>query len=283
MLSTSEMFFRILLPLILIFPSAAIAGETAVLSPDGTETSRKFAAAIELDLKKSLPLTDSELAAAVLKARDPKTPYNLTIRDARLLGSAIGCSHYVLVRGDVIRRSTFERKEYFEAYGAVFVVKSKTGELILWKLYSAEKDDAETAIGALSDLAPAAAETIATVIDSESKTAAADRRPDKAQAAEGEADIRFPLPYRRIKPGYTWIADYYGVEATVDIEVGIDAEGSVSGTRIVRWAGFGLDESVDKTVREMNCRAADRRGETLAMTVLLRYNFKDLDNDDLPK
>ena len=82
------------------------------------------------------------------------------------------------------------------------------------------------------------------------------------------------MPYRRISPKYTPEAFLFDVRATVDIEVEIDAHGKVQHTEIIRWAGYGLDESVDRTVREMNWRPADRNGRTLPMRVLLRYNFK---------
>jgi hypothetical protein len=66
----------------------------------------------------------------------------------------------------------------------------------------------------------------------------------------------------------------YDVTATVERGVDLDAKGSIQRTRIVRWAGFGLDESVEKTVREMNWRPAELNGKNVPMRFLLRYNFK---------
>ena len=83
-----------------------------------------------------------------------------------------------------------------------------------------------------------------------------------------------PIPYRRIKPEYSETAYLNNVTATVEILVDLDAAGSVTRTEIVRWAGFGLDESVQKAVRTMNWRPAERDKRTLPMRVLLRYNFK---------
>ena len=61
--------------------------------------------------------------------------------------------------------------------------------------------------------------------------------------------------------------------------VDLDANGNILRTDVVRWAGFGLDESVEKTVRSMNWRPAERNGKTLPMRFLVRYNFKKIEKD----
>ena len=71
----------------------------------------------------------------------------------------------------------------------------------------------------------------------------------------------------------------YGVSGTVDIEADIDETGKISRTSIVRWAGYGLDESVERAVRTMNWRPAMRSGKPLPMRVLLRYNFTKIEKD----
>ena len=84
----------------------------------------------------------------------------------------------------------------------------------------------------------------------------------------------------RISPEYTAIADFYNVEATVDISVDIDSDGKILHTEIVRWAGYALDESVTEAVRKMNWRPAERKGKFLPMRILLRYNFKDIEDEN---
>ncbi len=91
--------------------------------------------------------------------------------------------------------------------------------------------------------------------------------------------FRPPLPYKRIKPEYTQVANLYSVEATVNIEVEVSENGKILKTEIVRWAGFGLDESVTETIHKMQWRAASRNGKTLPLRVLLRYNFKKIEED----
>ena len=86
--------------------------------------------------------------------------------------------------------------------------------------------------------------------------------------------MREPAPYRSLRPAYTEAASRAEAEATVDVSVEIDADGRVRDVKVVRWAGFGLDEEVVSTVRRMNFRPAERDGERVAVRVLLRYNFR---------
>jgi hypothetical protein len=51
------------------------------------------------------------------------------------------------------------------------------------------------------------------------------------------------------------------VTATIDVLVDVEADGGITKIEIVRWAGFGLDESVAETVRKMNWRPAERNGK----------------------
>ena len=60
----------------------------------------------------------------------------------------------------------------------------------------------------------------------------------------------------------------------MDAEVEVGAGGEVGRVEIVRWAGFGLDDSVVSTIRQMHFRPATRDGQPVAVRVLLRYNFR---------
>jgi TonB family protein len=89
--------------------------------------------------------------------------------------------------------------------------------------------------------------------------------------AEG---FRPPQPYRRIRPVYTDAAAQADVEATVDALVDLNEQGEVVKIEIVRWAGFGLDESVIAAVKPSYFRPAMRDGKPFPIRVLLRYNFR---------
>jgi len=91
---------------------------------------------------------------------------------------------------------------------------------------------------------------------------------------ETNQNVRAPRPYRRLKPPYTQTAAIAEVEATVDVLLDIDARGETGRVEIARWAGYGLDQSVIDTVRQMHFFPAMRDGVAIPMRVLLRYNFR---------
>lgn len=262
-----------------LFAAVAHGQTTAVLFPDATEKARSFAGLINEVLANRLATSDPDLAAAVLRTQAPERPFNQSTQEARTLGAGIGCHYFVLVRADTLRRVSIETDKYFEAYAAVFVVNAQTGRLIHWDFRSLEAptpNEAETKLYAAAG--PLGVEMASRIEADFSIKAEPEERDAGDMQFETDPETRVPLPYKRIKPVPTDVAKLYGIEATVDIEVAIDAGGSITETRIVRWAGYGLDESVEQTVRAMQWRPADRKGKPFAMRVLLRYNFKDLKN-----
>jgi TonB family protein len=94
--------------------------------------------------------------------------------------------------------------------------------------------------------------------------------------------VRAPRPYRRLKPPYPEAAARAEVTATVDVLVDIDARGEVGRVEISRWAGYGLDQSVIETVKQMHFFPAQREGVAIPMRVLLRYNFRKPPPDSMP-
>jgi len=209
----------------------------------------------------------------------PATPFNLTAEESKKIGAAIGCDAFILLRSMVQRRSAYKRDEYYEAYAAIYVVSSRTGRLVFWKLQRFEAPKPDKAAKLLADSTGALASEVADKLHAAIKNELAEPVPaamedvpdENSRAAKG---FRAPIPYRRIKPEYTAQAALYDVAATVEMLVDLDEKGTILRTEIVRWAGFGLDESVDKTVRAMNWRPAERNGKSLPMRFLLRYNFK---------
>jgi len=97
--------------------------------------------------------------------------------------------------------------------------------------------------------------------------------PDDEKAAADQG-IRLPRPYRRLRPGYPDTAARAEAEAVVDVAVDIGADGEVGEIQLVRWAGFGLDESTLATVRQLHFFPAMKNSAPIPMRVLLRYNFR---------
>ncbi|MDT5294297.1 MAG: hypothetical protein QOJ76_1177 [Acidobacteriota bacterium] len=250
-----------------------------------TERLAKMLAASDARGPTRLALLDRGMSGAAARGVGYAGSLNLALDDARSLGSAVGCDFYLTGDAQTIRRSASARPVYFEAYASVFVVSARTGRLVLWERPTAEAD---TADGAESSLLAALDSRVGARYAAAILDAAAREERERSEAAEGEtasvidlsadagahADLREPAPYRRLRPAYTDAASRAEAEATVDAEVEIGADGEVGRVRVVRWAGFGLDEEVVSTVRQMHFRPAMRDGEPVAVRVLLRYNFR---------
>ncbi|HWS87243.1 MAG TPA: energy transducer TonB [Pyrinomonadaceae bacterium] len=234
----------------------------------------------------TLALHDRGMSAAAARGVGYAGSLNLTLAEARALGAALGCDFFLTGDAQTVRRSSSARPVYFESYASVFVVSTRSGRLVHWDRPAAEADTAEAAEASLLAKLEGAAQLYAGVVMIE------DEREERERFAvnEGEPaavidlstdegaasnkDLREPAPYRRLRPAYTDAAARAEAEATVDALVEIGADGEVAGVRVVRWAGFGLDEEVVATVRRMRFRPAQREGEPVPVRVLLRYNFR---------
>lgn len=268
----------------LLFAVAVSAQRVAILTPDNADSSRSFSEKLESSFADKLKILDDSLSQAAYASVSPATPFNLTAEDSKKIGTAIGCDAFILLRSTVQRRSAYKRDEYYEAYASIYVVSSRTGRLIFWKLQSFEAPKPDKAAKLLADSTDALAAEVADKLHANIKNELNEPIPVTMEDVPDEDSLaakgfRAPIPYRRIKPEYTAQAALYDVAATVEMTVDLDEKGTILHTEIVRWAGFGLDESVDKTVRAMNWRPAERNGKSLPMRVLLRYNFKKIEKE----
>ena len=293
------MKFRLALFVLLVALRPAAAGarderrvSVALLDMGGTPTAARVTERLSKALASvkvkgaTLSLLDRGMSAAAARGVGYAGSLNLTLAEARSLGTALGCDFYLAGDAQTVRRSSSTRPVYFEAYASVFVVSTRTGRLVVWERPAAEADTAAGAEAALLASLDKSAALYAGAAAAEAEREERERfAADEGAAAavidlstdEGAAanrDLREPAPYRRLRPAYTDAASRAEAEATVDAVVDIGADGEVSGVRVVRWAGFGLDEEVVSTVRRMHFRPAEREGEAVPVRVLLRYNFR---------
>jgi len=251
----------------------------AVVDPAASESSSRVAAALSASLSGKTRVLDLDLADSAFRSFKLSSPFNLDSETARNLGEAIGCRFYVLVRNSVQRRSRFGREEYYEAHASFYLVNSLTGRLDHWTIVTFEEDTPEESmeklLGSLGDIAGELYSVAGEKLEEINTAAglAVSETPD-------DKGLRPPMPYSRFSPEYTSLADLHNIVATVDIEVLIGADGAVLDTQVTRWAGYGLDESVNKAIRAMQWRPADREGKTLPMRILLRYNFRDIPENE---
>ena len=276
----------LLLPLLAAFCSQpAEAQKLAVLFPEKTEQSENFSEKLAASLALEFKVLNRSLSEAAFLSTQTAKPFNLTTGEAKLIGAAIGCDFFLLVKAENQRRYSFAKKDYFESYAVIYLASSRTGRLVFWRLASFDDPQSEKAEKKLSDAAINLAFEISNKISIAAKQEAEEKPPPKIAEIPDEnspdaKNFRVPLPYLRRPPAYTALAKLYGIEATVDIEVDFDEGGAILRTEIVRWAGFGLDESVTQTIRQMDWRPASRGQKALPVRALLRYNFRKLEREE---
>ena len=269
--------------LILAFP--VFAQKIAVLTPDKTAGSQIFAAELGKSLSQDYKVLDASLSEAAFRSNSYENPFNLSSTEAKNIGARVGCNYFLLVKSETLRRSSFKKDEYYESYAVVYAVSSRTGNLVFWKLNSFETDKLSEAEKKLFDSMNALVKEISDSLQTAKnreilQTGSRNIEELPLENSPEAKNFRPPLPYRRISPIYTATANFYDIEATVDILVDVDETGKILRTEITRWAGYGLDESVMEAVRKMNWRPAERSGKTLPMRILLRYNFKNIEDEN---
>ena len=280
--------------------SAARAVRVAVLDFGVEETGRRAADRMARSLSSEavdksalrVTLVDREQGRTAARGNGYTGSLNMTLSEARDLGASIGCDFFLTGEAQTLRRSPSEAPAYYESYASLFIVSARTGRLLLWErpsIRAAEPEKAERAL--LEELHARAAGRYLRAIFAAYESEETERRARAARASGADvgreledltgdeavsesADLRLPQPFRRLQPVYTEAAAEAEVAATVDALVEIEADGRVGRVEIVRWAGYGLDESVSATVRQLHFRPAMRRGQPKPSRVLLRYNFR---------
>ena len=257
-------------------------GSTAI-AKQATETLRT-----KLRVTGEVVIADPDLSRAAAKGIGYAGSLNLAVSEARDLGAALATEFYILGDAQTLRRSSFESPVFYESYCSIFLVSARTGRLLLWERPSFEDAEATKAEARLSQYLSDDAlsrrlidiikkghddERIQRTVLTASAEAVIEEAPEDEKAA-GVQGIRAPRPYRRLRPEYPRSAARAEAEATVDVVVDVGADGEVGDVQIVRWAGFGLDESTIATVRQLHFFPAMKNGTPIPMRVMLRYNFR---------
>jgi hypothetical protein len=270
--------------LIFLFISISSAQtRLAFLVPEKTQNSQSVTDKLEASLSKDFKILDDSLVESVLQSLPEKNVFNLSTEEARNLGKAVGCDFFVVQKAETLRRASLSNPSYYESYAAVYLVSSRTGRLIFWNLLKFEADNPVEAekklLASTENLASEISTNLKFSKEKETKETELSKITELPDENSPEAKkFRSPLPYRRFKPHYTDLANLYNVAATVDAAVELNENGKVLKVDIVRWAGYGLDESVAETIRKMQWQPALRDGKALPIRVLLRYNFKKLES-----
>lgn len=263
-------------------PVAAAAQTLAFLVPEKKAENRPVIEKLRSALEEKFKIPDDSMAEAAAESFSDINLFNLSSAEAKNLGKAIGCDFFIILKTETLRRAALSKLDYYESYAAFFLVSSRTGRLVFWQLSSFEAETAAAAEKKLRASIEKSASDISTNLKSsnEKEIAEINAPPHIPPVESTSKTFRPPIPYRRLKPAYTSLANLYGVAATVDALVDLDENGNVLKIEISRWAGYELDESVAETIRKMQWRAAELDGKPLPFRFLLRYNFKKLKNEE---
>jgi len=294
--STCKPVFRSLLLLVVaaaacVSPHAVFAQHlpsVALLDFGQSRTAHRVTDCLANNLKASsdINLLDRDQAQIAAGGAGYNGSLNLSLKDARDLGDAIGCDFFIIGDAQTLRRSASTSSAYFESYASIFLVSGRTGRLVIWQRPSLEKansDDAEQAL--IDDLTRS--DVCGKLLAAIKRTLAGEKLqresalegsiPVIEEAPESDAPssngLRLPRPYRRLRPAYPDTAAKADAEGTVDVLVDLDAEGEVQRVEVIRWSGFGLDEATVATVRQLHFFPAMRDGIAIPLRVMLRYNF----------
>lgn len=271
-------------------PRAEARALVSVLDFGATPIARTASEALRARLRAGgeVMVADADLSRAAAKGIGYSGSLNLTLSEARDLGAALAAEFYILGDAQTLRRSSFRSPVYYESYCSIFLVSSRTGHLLLWERPSFENDEATSAEARLSQYLSGdelrsrlidrikltrADEHRQKMILDDAAAAVIEEAPEDEKAAETQG-IRLPRPYRRLRPAYPETAARAEAEATVDVLVDVGTDGEVLDVRVVRWAGFGLDETTVATVRQLHFFPAMKNGSPIPMRVMLRYNFR---------
>lgn len=210
---------------------------------------------------------------------------NMSKDEARRIAAAIGCDFFVVGKTEALTRSARENESHEEAYAGVMMVDGKTGSLAAFDFVSAKGDTREAALSGLAKTLWARVPGYVSQLTQLNSSKEPARTPARAEGSERIEDmpdegslraVGFAPPefLTRVKPEYTPEAEQANITATIEAMVVFRLNGEVGRCEIVRWAGFGLEESAERAIRQLKFKPATRDGKPVSVRALIRYNFR---------
>jgi TonB family protein len=245
----------------------------------------RFAAALSGDAR--VRLLDDGMLATALAGVGYQGSINLSVEEARRLGAAIGCDFFIIGKTDSFRRSEQANESHEETFIGVIVADGRTGKLAHFDFILKKADGREASQkDAAQELESRANHYVEKMLAfrsmREAATAAspeiAEDLPDTDSALA--AGFKPPEFTHRVKPAYPEAAERADINATVDVRVVFRANGEIGEIDILRWAGFGLEESAVRAIRQLRFKPATRNGQPINVGALVQYNFRRVSESD---
>ena len=214
---------------------------------------------------------------------------NMSKDEARKLGAAIGCDFFIVGKTEALSRSDHENESHEEAYAAIMIVDGRSGALQVFDFVSSKAATRENAISAvlknlnertqsyIDQMVQAGASASAARLEASSNSEPKNREPIEDIPADGSrrsAGFTPPEFLNRVRPDYPPQADLADITATVEAMAVFRSNGQVGNIEITRWAGFGLEESSERAIRQLKFKPATRDGRPINVRALIQYNFR---------
>jgi TonB family protein len=256
----------------------------AVLGLAGDQSREVEAFILEgLRLSGQVALIDRAIVDPAVKASGYNGSINMTIDEARKLGSSVGCDFFIIGKAELVRRSISHSEEEQDATAAVMIVDGRNGALAYFDFVAGNGNSSDAARNALTKLLSRRASSYAVQLinyrklrASVSHSLSSSELIEQMPAEGSQKAIGFVSPefLNRLKPEYTAQAERADISATVELMVVLRSTGEIGEVQVVRWAGYGLDESAIETVRKLKFKPATREGKAISVKALVRYNFR---------
>ena len=234
-------------------------------------------------------LIDPSIVRSALAGIGYDGSINMSKDEARKLGAAIGCDFFIVGKAEALIRSDHKNESHEEAYTGLMIVDGRTGALTAFDFISNKASTRESALQALTKTLDAHAAGYVDRMNQVRAQARTLRSSDSVTSPLPAADLIEEVPgegsprsagfkppefINRVKPEYATEAEMADITATVEAMVVFRANGDVGGVEITRWAGFGLDESAVRAIRQLKFKPATRDGNAINVRAMIRYNFR---------
>lgn len=260
--------------------AAIIPFETVALAPE--IPSLPLEAALNQGLQVSgVEVLSSALVGPALSARNGSAlNFNPRCEEAQQLGAALGCDFYLQGRVLSVRRVNSSHESYFEIQLSLFCIDARTGALAGFYELKTQGPFPEQARAEAVCEASRLAMTVVhdfQVFRKQQRSQLNDSSGETVldlRSGEVPEDVTLPIFLQRSRPTTTEAARDANIEAKVEAEIVFGTTGSVENIRIVRWAGYGLDEAVIQAIQNYAFKPATQAGSPIRIKLLAEFNFR---------
>jgi len=250
---------------------------------------REVALAEALSRDPRVTLIDQSIVQPALAGFSYDGSINLSKDDARKLAAVIGCDFFIVGKAEAFTRSEHANESHEQAYAGVMIVDGRTGALTAFDFISNKASTREAAQQSLMKTLDTRAAGYVDRMMQVRAQAPTPRSRDSASSASTAGDpiedvpsedsprsLGFKAPefLNRVKPEYATEAELADITATVEAMVVFRSSAQVGGIEITRWAGFGLDESSERAIRQLKFKPGTRDGKPINVRAMIRYNFR---------